>query len=47
MVAVAPVTNVLEEPEPIRSILELVILSLITLYFPEFNPAKVNTPNGL
>jgi acetyl esterase/lipase len=46
-VAVAPVTNVLDEPEPIRSILELGILPSIALYFPEFNPAEVTTPDGL
>lgn len=46
-VAVAPVTSILEEPEPIRSILELGLLSSVASYFPEFDPAEVTTADGL
>jgi alpha-beta hydrolase superfamily lysophospholipase len=46
-VAVAPVTSILDEPEPIRSILELGVLSAIASHFPDFNESEVTTPEGL
>ncbi|KAF1957231.1 prolyl aminopeptidase-like protein [Byssothecium circinans] len=46
-VAVAPVTSILEEPEPIRSILELGVIPAIAAYFPDFNVSDVYTPEGL
>lgn len=46
-IAVAPVTSILEEAEPIRSILELGLMPAIAAYFPDFNMSEVCTPEGL
>ncbi|KAF2446579.1 hypothetical protein P171DRAFT_462825 [Karstenula rhodostoma CBS 690.94] len=46
-IAVSPVTSILEEPEPIRSIMELGVLPSVASYFPELDPADVATPEGL
>jgi pimeloyl-ACP methyl ester carboxylesterase len=46
-VAVAPVTSISEEVEPLRSILEFGVVSAIAAYFLDFNMADVCTAEGL
>ncbi|KAF2105765.1 Alpha/Beta hydrolase protein, partial [Lophiotrema nucula] len=46
-VAVAPVTRILRDAEPIRSYLALAMVSGVAAYFPEFNESDVCTPKGL
>ncbi|PVI03019.1 prolyl aminopeptidase-like protein [Periconia macrospinosa] len=46
-IAVAPVTNILKETDPVRSMLALGLLQSIASYFPVFKEADVATPEGL
>lgn len=46
-IAMAPVTSILEEPEPLRSILEIGLLTSIADTFPDFKEAEVATPEGI
>lgn len=46
-VAVAPATNILQEPEPVKSIISLGMIPAIEAYFPGSNVSDVITPEGL
>jgi pimeloyl-ACP methyl ester carboxylesterase len=46
-VTLAPVTSILKEPEPIRSILALGMLPAIAAYFADFKTSDVGTVEGL